>query len=147
MSTPIETNTEQLQEVLQQVYNLPNRSGGSNSYDLIINMSGEYWTAGADYDPYTNLTIAYDEEALQTTAAKIQSGEKASVIIRFNLVMDSGSPYDGVMYPVMVTGYSSAEFYSISVVLQIFNPSNYNRGKLLMRIGSGGWQVLAYFDE
>lgn len=37
MSTPIETNTEELRGVLNDVYNLPNRStGGSSEPDLVI---------------------------------------------------------------------------------------------------------------
>ena len=37
MSTPIETNTEELNEILQTVYNLPNRSSAdSEGYDLLF---------------------------------------------------------------------------------------------------------------
>lgn len=47
MSTPIETNTEQLQEVLQQVYNLPLAGGSSSTPDLVIKYeapSGSYFS-------------------------------------------------------------------------------------------------------
>lgn len=43
MSTPIESNTEGLQEILQTVYNLPMAGGGSAEPDLVIgvNVSGQ----------------------------------------------------------------------------------------------------------
>ena len=37
MATPIETNTEELQEILQTVYNLP-MAGGSSEPDLVITL-------------------------------------------------------------------------------------------------------------
>ena len=39
MSTPIETNTEELNEILQTVYNLPNAGGGSSKPDLVIGLN------------------------------------------------------------------------------------------------------------
>lgn len=58
MSTPIETNTEELQEVLQQVYNLPSRSASSDSYDMMLQLDmpeGEsLWEYAFTYD---NLTV------------------------------------------------------------------------------------------
>ena len=40
MATPIETNTSELQEILQSVYNLPNaNSGGSDTPDLVIKLT------------------------------------------------------------------------------------------------------------
>ena len=58
MSTPIETNTEELQEVLQQVYDLPSRSASSNSYDMMLQLDmpeGEsLWEYAFTYD---NLTV------------------------------------------------------------------------------------------
>lgn len=41
MSTPIETNTEELQEILNTVYNLPMAGGGSSEPDLIIGINVE----------------------------------------------------------------------------------------------------------
>lgn len=38
MSTPIETNTEELQEILQTVYNLPGKSG-DRAYDLVLGIN------------------------------------------------------------------------------------------------------------
>lgn len=39
MATPIETNTQELENILQQVYDLPNRaSGGTDGYDLVIGL-------------------------------------------------------------------------------------------------------------
>lgn len=125
MSTPIETNTEQLQEVLQQVYNLPNRSGGSASYDLTVNLSGEFWTTDStSYKPGDNLTVAYDAEEARNTAIKLAAGESVSVIVRGDLVFDSGTPYENcVMHPTFLygSGDSSSEFYDLDIVVNLYN--------------------------
>lgn len=70
MSTPIETNTEQLQEVLQQVYNLPSRSGGSTTPDLVIGLNANAET-DSNYFVYENVS---PEDFL------ILSGDLASVV-------------------------------------------------------------------
>lgn len=43
MSTPIETNTEKLEQIVNRVYNLPNigGSGGSSEPDLVIGLNTE----------------------------------------------------------------------------------------------------------
>lgn len=103
MSTPIETNTEQLQEVLQQVYNLPSRSGGNTKYDMTINLSGEFWVSdSSDYKPSEKLTVTFDESEFRNTAEKLYAGESASIIVRGELALASGDPEPVVMYPTFI---------------------------------------------
>lgn len=79
MSTPIESNTEELQEVLQQVYNLPNRSGGSNSYDLTIQIDQ------FDAHDIGGLTmqevINYNPTEVINTIAKLENYEIVNVVM------------------------------------------------------------------
>ena len=77
MSTPIETNTEELQEVLQQVYNLPSRSGGS-AWDMTIRCHRE----NSDDFGVINITtsdIAVDPTEVANTLSKIGNGESVNV--------------------------------------------------------------------
>lgn len=124
MSTPIETNTEQLQEVLQQVYNLPNRSGGGNSYDLTINLSGNYWP-GDSYDVATNLTATFEESDLRNIAEKITAGENASVIVRGYITFDSGAPLNCIMHPVFIRAtaqdYNGRRTCSVCIAVNVCN--------------------------
>ena len=74
MSTPIETNTEQLQEVLQQVYNLPNRSGGSTTPDLVIGLNWTNTKTKSD-DGY-----AFRSQHLSVNDVTIESGSLSAVV-------------------------------------------------------------------
>ena len=54
MSTPIETNTEELQEILNTVYNLPMAGGGSSEPDLVIQFDDPNWDGvKTDYSQFT----------------------------------------------------------------------------------------------
>lgn len=77
MSTPIETNTEQLQEVLQQVYNLPNRSGG-NTWDCVIT-TVERPPLGNSGD----LDFSVVSGSLLSVWEKVNRGEKPNVLYQF----------------------------------------------------------------
>jgi len=77
MSTPIETNTEELQEILQQVYDLPNRSGGS-AWDMTIRCHRD----NIDDFGVINITtsdIAVDPTEVANTLSKIGNGESVNV--------------------------------------------------------------------
>lgn len=77
MSTPIETNTEQLQEVLQQVYNLPNRSGGS-AWDCVITSDWRPW-----YSDSQNAPFYVESGSLLSVWEKGNRGEKPNVLFRY----------------------------------------------------------------
>lgn len=79
MSTPIETNTEELQAVLQQVYNLPNRSGGSEGYDLIIDQN----SVAADINTAASVdNFVITKGSLLDVWQKVQNGEKVKACVR-----------------------------------------------------------------
>ena len=100
MSTPIETNTEELQEVLQQVYNLPSRSGGSASYDLIIPIDvPAYHGSGTLMVEHLG---EIDWTAVSTTGEKLQNGENVKVLIKGNYSLDSGDGFPANIFPTSV---------------------------------------------
>lgn len=72
MSTPIETNTEELQEILQTVYNLPNAGGsGSAKTDLIIKTAN-----GFAFDSTSARNISFDPNAVISTYEKLTAGNE-----------------------------------------------------------------------
>ncbi|MBR5820350.1 MAG: hypothetical protein IKY68_03770 [Alistipes sp.] len=77
MATPIETNTEGLNEILNQVYNLPNRSSGSSEPDLVLYPKDNYIVA---YGPKQN-TVDFDQSQAVNVYKKVLAGEDVNVII------------------------------------------------------------------
>lgn len=124
MSTPIETNTEELQEVLQQVYNLPSRSGGSTTPDLVIVVDG---SSLSSLDDINNSHVSIESGNLANTIEKIQNGQYASVLLKLTTVYDMQT-YWQVTYPesVGVTAWSN-ESPSLAVKFYAsFYPANIN---------------------
>lgn len=104
MSTPIETNTEELQEVLQQVYNLPSRStGGSVTPDLVV---GLITNSSLYKESITEDNISIISGSLQSVFTKLRNGEEAKVILKHDFWY-GGANYVGVFYP---SGVSSQYF-------------------------------------
>lgn len=99
MSTPIETNTEELQEVLQQVYNLPSRSsGGSATPDLVIVVDG----SGNNYlDDMTASAVSIESGSLDDTIEKIGNGQYASVLLKLKTLYETIT-YCQIFYPESV---------------------------------------------
>lgn len=87
MSTPIETNTEELREVLQQVYALPNAGGGSDNYDLVIGLNivnTKTRVSGVSYN-FRNASlddVSIEGGSLSAAAEKIQQGVPAKVALK-----------------------------------------------------------------
>lgn len=77
MNTPIETNTEELQEVLQQVYNLPNRSGGSTTWDCVITSDARPPLGG------TSHSFSVVSGSLLSVWEKVNRGEKPNVLFQY----------------------------------------------------------------
>lgn len=101
MSTPIETNTEELQEILQTVYNLPNRSsGGGDNYDLIIPVDVPA------YEGSGCLMVEHlgeiDWAAVSATGEKLRNGENVNVLIKGNYSLDSGDGFPINAFPTSV---------------------------------------------
>jgi hypothetical protein len=97
MSTPIETNTEELQEVLQQVYNLPNRSGGSTTPDLVIPVDFKSFETIEETD-----IGEVDSSAVIATQNKLSNGEAVNVLIKGKFIIDSGDSVTTCIYPLQV---------------------------------------------
>ena len=77
MSTPIETNTEELQEILQTVYNLPNLGGsGSSAPDLVIGLNVADTKQFADGSTSAARTL----QEMQVSDVSIVSGSISSVV-------------------------------------------------------------------
>lgn len=75
MSTPIETNTEELQEILQTVYNLPNAGGsGKVSWDCVLEANGI---------SMDKISCSVASGSLRSALNKLASGEKPNVILRY----------------------------------------------------------------
>lgn len=77
MSTPIETNTEDLREILQAVYDLKNSAGGGSggvSWDCVIEANG---TA------MDKISCSVASGSLRSVFNKLASGEKPNVILRY----------------------------------------------------------------
>lgn len=75
MSTPIETNTEELNEILQTVYNLPNRSsGGSAEPDLVIGLNAADTDSSLWYEEYSVDNISIESGSISAVAEKVKQG-------------------------------------------------------------------------
>ena len=113
MSTPIETNTEELQEILQTVYNLPNAGGsGKVSWDCVIESSGTYLEGG-------KIKFTVVSGSLRSVFDKLTSGEKPNVILRhyYDYDGDFGTYYsECIDMHHLFTDYSDTEWLSMVFV-------------------------------
>lgn len=118
MSTPIETNTEELQEILQTVYNLPNRSGGSTTPDLVLslNLEGKYLLA----DNVIQDAFSIKSGSVQTTYTKLKNREEVTVFVEY-IFCYGNETYTGVFFPILVgaTDYKSGSVTTNYVHLKL----------------------------
>lgn len=129
MSTPIETNTEQLQEVLQQVYNLPNRSASSDSYDLEIEVSLSWHTD--DRTTIQELSdLSYSAEDVKKVVEKLLRGEEPKVIVKGTMEQDSGGLNQIYIHPDTVFGSSWEDGNAFSVSVVCVTSNSYYQGVL-----------------
>lgn len=86
MVTPIETNTEELQEILQTVYNLPMAGGGSSAPDLVIGLDT------SDSLTITNQTerLTFDSADVVNAYNKLLSGETVNCVLNAKYHIHSG---------------------------------------------------------
>lgn len=104
MSTPLETNTEELQEILRQVYDLPDRSSSGGGYDLEIGMTG-IWNNQDPFSEGCTVAFSYDQEKVAAVCEKLENGENPSVIVRgYEVEFDSGGAYEVAFHPFQVRG-------------------------------------------
>ena len=104
MSTPIETNTEELQEILQTVYNLPNAGGGSSEPDLVIGLDT------SDLLTITDQTerLTFDSAAVINAYNKLLSGETVNCVLNAKYHMHSGPAVNASSPQLTVFGQSES---------------------------------------
>lgn len=101
MSTPIETNTEELQEILNTVYNLPMAGGGSSEPDLVITASENFsWDVpSTNTNGYDLSKILFDPNAVISMYEKHMAGKDVRAVFRGSLYLNSISPAIMTAYP------------------------------------------------
>ena len=144
MSTPIETNTEELQAVLQQVYNLPNRSGGSTTPDLVIKYE-------APYESYFNADSVYewlsvDSINFDILAGKLQNLE--NVVCHIKAIAYYGSAkYSGVITAESIMYYDYGNEIHVLFVFPDCGAFDYGKYRVGMRISSNGTITGVYVNR
>lgn len=134
MSTPIETNTEELREILNTVYNLPMAGGGSAEPDLVIGLDASD-TLGIN-GPAERLT--FDSEAVINTYNKLLSGKTVNCVLNAKHHIHSG-PVVSASSP-QITSYAVSEDNNsarVGYMVVYFNLwYNYDfKGTLLVNVG------------
>ena len=93
MSTPIETNTEELQEILQTVYNLPTAGGGSSEPDLMITPLENFALNTALINSTYNIRqISFDTSEIVSTYEKLIAGKDVRAVLTGALAFNSAYP-------------------------------------------------------
>ena len=103
MSTPLETNTEELQEILQTVYNLPDAGGGSSEPDLVINLDASESMGISDKAD----KITFDSASVINAYNKLLSGETVGCVLNAHYY-----PYSGGTVKAsspQITAYAKSE--------------------------------------
>ena len=119
MSTPIENNTEELQEILQTVNNLPNLGGNNYDWVIVMNLTADKLTAGT-LPTQEDVSDVIGDYA--TVKAKLQNNEKVNVLIKHEF---SGTVFGGDMTikstttPVMI-GLASGALYGPEAIVADF---------------------------
>jgi hypothetical protein len=121
MSTPIETNTEELQEILQTVYNLPLAGGSGDSYDLIIPIYSSVSYGTGSLVPGDIGEVDWD--AVTATKTKLDNGENVRVLVKGHYCVDSGGYQPVNIFPVSVISYSDFQLY-VDILVGNYNGVN-----------------------
>lgn len=110
MSTPIETNTEELQEILQTVYNLPMAGGGSSEPDLVIVFDDGNWDGvKSDYSQFT-----FDSADVVNTFNKLITPQPINCVLNAKYWPHSG--YSIVASSPHVTAFAYPESNNSAIV-------------------------------
>lgn len=117
MSTPIETNTEELQEILQTVYNLPNAGGGSSEPDLVIGLTMPIHSLAATSE---NTTVTIESGSLLAVAEAFRAGKCPVVKVKRNYVTNG---FD-TSFPVVEIGEYDCEvfYYDVYIIVNVCIP-------------------------
>lgn len=107
MATPIETNTEELQEILNTVYNLPMAGGGSSEPDLVITAAENFaWANPNQYPTYNWGKILFDPNAVISTYEKHMAGKDVRAVFGGFFPLNSAIPRVMTTHPhARIIGY------------------------------------------
>lgn len=114
MATPIETNTEDLREILQAVYELKNSGGGSSESDLVIGIEVPTDSGGLETLNESHVTIKSGSVA--NTYAKLQEHKEVKVVAEHEYWYGGYFKYTGVLYPSAVTMVDCDHFTGMAVM-------------------------------
>lgn len=144
MSTPIETNTEELQEILQTVYNLPMAGGGSSEPDLVITPGEDFrFSPASTSNPTFNISkISFDPSAVISTYEKLIAGKDVRVVFTGRILLNSDVPMIMTTYPALRVLAYGTEVTSSSVPALVVRFQCAN-GYFFMST-SGGWSDMEY---
>lgn len=133
MATPLETNTEELQKILQQVYDLPNKNSEGSSPDLVISLdTSEFSTING-----RNENLSFDSSEVITAYNKLLSGETAKCVLNAKYHIHSG-PAVAASSP-QITAFAmsedgnSARVGQMSVFFNLWYSATYT-GTLLIEV-------------
>lgn len=117
----IETNTEELREILQTVYDLPNRSsGGGNTPDLVIRFRP---VDGDEYFSGNNNTakFSYDPDAVISVYDKVVAGESVNCVLNMERTMFNDDTYAFTSSPhVFVRAYTPGNSSGVPTNLDVY---------------------------
>lgn len=91
MATPIETNTEELQEILQTVYNLPMAGGGSSEPDLVITLDNSSNSTNIDNHPEK---FTFNSEDAISVYNKLLTGQTVNCVLNATYWPSSGGCFN-----------------------------------------------------
>lgn len=124
MSTPIETNTEELREILQTVYNLPMAGGGSAEPDLVIGLD----TSDSMQINGRIEKVTFDSASVVNAYNKLLSGETVNCVLNANYHIDSGPAFNASSPQIAVFGKSEDNNSARVGFIQAFFDLWYNYG-------------------
>lgn len=103
MATPLEMNTTELEGLLQDVYNLPDRnSGGSSEPDLVITPGDDFaFNKSSQNQTYNVSKISFDPSEVVSTYEKLIAGKDVRVVFTGRIFLNSWSPRIMTTYPAM----------------------------------------------
>lgn len=115
MSTPIENNTAELQDIVNRVYNLPNIEGGSSAPDLVIGIEMPY----SDSVTLSGLDVSHvtiKSGSVANTYAKLQERKEVKVFAEHEYWYGGYYKFTGVLYPSAVSMVDCDHFTGMAVM-------------------------------
>lgn len=143
MSVSIGTNTQELQEILQTVYELPNStSGGSAEPDLVVSMQLPQGNA-LQPSSSSKVVLSIKSGSAEDVHAKLMNRESVNVVMEHDFWY-SNTNFVGVFYPSIVTTLKNTydpnepDAIGLNFLVNGFPGSTYSVCQINMIIGVDG---------